>query len=77
MKRYKNLSRNSGVVAYQTGPDFVKVQFSEGTVYVYDYASAGSHNIEHMKRLARKGLGLSSFISTTVREAFVRKEPLP
>ena len=35
MEPYKNLSGNSGVVAYETGPDFIKVQFSDGGVYVY------------------------------------------
>jgi hypothetical protein len=75
MERYKNLSGDSGVVAYEIGPDFIKVRFSDGAVYVYDYASAGRHNIEQMKQLAGKGRGLSSFISTTVRQAFVRKEP--
>lgn len=74
MERYKNLSGHSGVVAYGIGRDFIQVQFTEGTVYVYTEASAGLRHIAHMKNLARKGRGLSSFISTTVREAYARKE---
>ena len=77
MEPYKNLSGNSGVVAYETGPDFIKVQFSDGGVYVYTVSSTGSHHIAQMKNLAKRGRGLSSFISTTVREAYARKEHEP
>jgi hypothetical protein len=74
MERYGNLGGDSGVVAYEIGPDFIRVQFSDGAVYLYTYASAGSHNIEHMKQLARGGQGLNSFINTTVSKAYARKE---
>ena len=74
MERYKNLGGDSGVVAYEIGPDFMRVQFSGGAIYLYTYSSAGSHNIEHMKQLARNGQGLNSFINTTVRKTYVRKE---
>lgn len=74
MERYKNLSGDSGVVAYEIGPDFIRVRFSDGEIYLYNYASAGPHNIEHMKQLARSGQGLNSFINTTVRKAYARKE---
>ena len=74
MERYKNLGGNSGVMAYEIGSDFIRVQFFDGSIYLYTYASAGSHNIEHMKQLARNGQGLNSFINTTVRKAYARKE---
>ena len=74
MERYKNLSGDSGVVAYEIGSNFIRVQFSDGAVYLYNYASAGTDNIEHMKQLARNGQGLNSFINTTVRKAYARKE---
>lgn len=74
MERYRNLSGDSGVVAYEIGSDFIRVQFADGAIYLYTYASAGSHNIENMKQLARTGQGLNSFINTTVRKAYARKE---
>jgi hypothetical protein len=74
MQRYKNLSGNSGVVAYEICPKHIKVRFSDGTVYLYTNASAGPRHVQHMKDLARRGQGLSSFISTSVREAYARKE---
>jgi hypothetical protein len=74
MEHYKNLGGDSGVVAYENGSDFISVQFSDGSVYLYTYASAGAQNIEHMKQLATCGQGLNSFINTTVRKAYARKE---
>lgn len=66
MEPYKNLGGNSGVVAFQIGGDFIIVQFREGqyTFYKYTYMSAGSIAIETMKRLARQGQDLNSYIST-------------
>ena len=74
MQPYKNLSGNSGVVAYELGPDFIQVQFSDGAVYLYTISSAGFRYVTQMKDLARRGRGLSSFISTTVRDAYARKQ---
>ena len=72
MERYGN--SDSGVRAYEAGPDFIKVQFKDNSVYLYTYASAGSHSIERMKSLAAAGHGLSAFISTNVKKAYARKE---
>ena len=67
---YKNLKGNSGVKAYETGPDYIKIKFKEGSAYTYSYASAGRKIIEKMKVLARKGEGLSTYISQTVKDKF-------
>ena len=74
MIRYKNLGRNSGVFAYEYGDDYIRVKFKDGAVYLYNYASAGSNNIERMKVLAEYGQGLSSFINRNVRKKYARKE---
>ena len=74
MERYKNLSGGSGIVAYESGTDFIRVQFSSGSVYLYTYESAGSESIEEMKELASKGEGLNSFINATVRYYYARRE---
>lgn len=73
MVRYKNLSGDSGVSAYEIGDDYIKVEFSDGSLYLYNYESAGSQNIEHMKTLAENGSGLNSFINTTVRKNYASK----
>lgn len=73
MQQYKNLGGDSGVLAYEIGSDYIKVEFKDGAVYFYSYASAGGQNIEEMKRLAIKGEGLNSFINTHVRKDYESK----
>lgn len=73
MQRYKNLDGGSGVTAYETADQAIIVQFSNGSIYEYDYASAGPHNINRMKALATAGKGLSTFISRNVHDAYARR----
>jgi hypothetical protein len=74
MQRYRNLSGNSGVAAYETGADFIRIQFADGGIYRYDNASTGPRNIEELKRLAARGQGLATFINVHVRDAYALKE---
>jgi len=74
VERYRNIDGDSGVAAYEIGPDYIRVQFSDGSVYLYTYTSAGSHNIEEMKRLAVAGDGLNAFINKNVKKSYERKE---
>ena len=73
MQRYRNLDGASGVTAFETANDSIKVAFINGSIYEYDYASAGRGNIERMKRLAAEGRGLSTFISQRVHDAYARR----
>ena len=73
MKRYKNLSGNSAVAAYEIGKDSVKVGFTTNSVYIYSDQSAGHPNINQMKVLALAGKGLGTFITANVKERFARK----
>ena len=73
MKKYKNLSGKSGVTAYEAGADFIKVKFTDGSVYLYTYSSAGKEIIEKMKKLAVEGKGLSTYISQKVKDKFVKQ----
>ena len=73
MRRYANLSGTSGVVAYETGPDFIDVRFREGGTYRYTHASAGPVHVEQMKKLAVAGRGLGTYISRHVREAYASR----
>jgi len=74
MEAYKNLGGDSGVVAYEIGSDYIRVKFSDESIYLYTNGSAGSHNIREMQRLARQGQGLNAFINTTVRKNYAMKE---
>lgn len=73
MEKYKNLSGDSPINAYEIGPDFIKVEFLDGTTYLYTYESTGRDNVEHMKELAKAGGALSSFINNVVKEAYAEK----
>lgn len=74
MERYKNIDGDSGVVAYEVGADFIRVEFNNNSVYLYTNASAGLQNIEQMKRLAAAGEGLNAFIIKNVRKRYAQKE---
>ena len=75
MSTYKNLSGNSGVVAYEIRQEAIVVVFNDGHCrnYQYDYASAGRLNVEEMKRLAVLGQGLNTFIMNNVRKRYSSK----
>lgn len=73
MPRYANLSGHSGVIAYKVGADSITVEFSNGQSYLYTNESAGAENVEHMKRLAALGRGLSGFISSNVKDGYAER----
>ncbi len=74
METYGNRGGDSGVAAYECGPNFIRVQFTTGAVYLYTYASCGANNCETMKRLAADGHGLNAFINSVVRKGYARQE---
>jgi hypothetical protein len=74
MEQYQNTKGRSGVIAYEIGPDYIRIQFQDNEIYLYTYESTGSEDIETMKTLAQQGSGLNTFINTSVRKRFARKE---
>jgi len=71
--RYLNRGGNSNVASYIIGADNITVQFNDGSVYLYDYASTSITRVEHMKSLASKGVGLNSYIGRVVRKNYAKK----
>jgi len=63
MKPYRNLSGDSGVIAYELRPGRIVVQFRGGAVYTYTDETASAPVVAEMQELARAGRGLSTFIS--------------
>lgn len=65
-------SAQSGVMAYQIGDDFIRIQFRNQRVYTYSSKRISPDKIEHMKQLAVAGHGLNSFINQNpdVRHGF-------
>jgi hypothetical protein len=70
---HRNLSGESGVVAYDIRPRSISVAFLDGRRYVYTYRSAGQERVEQMKNLARDGRGLSGFIAQNARDLFSKR----
>lgn len=73
MQIYGNLSGNSGVKAYAIREGAIEVEFANGQAYLYDDAHTGPVRIRRMRRLARAGRGLSTYISREVRDAYARR----
>ena len=73
MKPYKDVDRDSGIIAYDDGPGYILVGFRDGSIYEYTDASAGASNVATMKRLAAAGDGLNAFVNKHVRKAYSRK----
>jgi hypothetical protein len=74
MESYGDVDGDSNVAAYELGPDWIRVQFRSGAVYLYTAASAGAANIAQMHQLARAGNGLNSFINRYVPKSYARRE---
>jgi hypothetical protein len=75
MERYANLHGNSGVVGFEIGSTFIRVEFHDGAIYRYDAEHPGAPHVERMKVLARTGSGLSTYISQHVRDDYAAREP--
>ena len=73
MELYKNKSRGSEVWAYDIGDESITIQFTDGSVYMYNYQSAGADAVEKMKDLAIAGHGLYRFIMQTVKKESAEK----
>lgn len=73
MKAYQNLSGNSGIKAYEILPEAIQIEFTDGSIYRYDYNIPGQREVRIMKALAQKGIGLTTFINQEIRENFAEK----
>jgi len=74
MKPYRNLRGDSGVSAYEYGPDWIRVQFRHGEIYEYRRDRVGAAQLAEMKRLADAHHGLTTFINThpAVKQGYTR-----
>ena len=73
MKKYGNIHGNSGVIAYETGTDFIRICFQGNETYLYNEIKPGKAKVDQMKLLAEKGQGLSTFISQYVKNQYYKK----
>lgn len=73
-QQYADPDGDSSVDAYQNGPDYIRVRFSDGSEYLYTYNSAGADDVERMKQLAQSGDGLNSYIVKNARYDYESKQ---
>lgn len=73
MERYRDSAGNSGIAAYDIAKNSIRVEFKDGGLFLYDTHSPGRAEIEEMKRLARAGSGLNTFINRYVRGRYAAK----
>lgn len=73
MRRYRNLSGDSGVVAYAVDDGAIRVRFRNGDAYLYDGRRPGAAHVAAMQALAEAGRGLSSYISRHVGSDYAAK----
>ncbi len=73
MQKYANTDGDSNVESFEINSTSIIVKF-KGTArtYTYSYQSAGQDQVETMKRLARSGNGLNSYINRHVKFKYVR-----
>jgi len=64
MKPYRDTDGDSGILAYDYGDDWIRVQFKHGGTYEYRAAGVGTSHLSTMKRLADSGDGLNAYINT-------------
>lgn len=74
MRAYGDLGGDSGIAGYEPGPDYIRIEFTNGTVYLYTDASTGAEHVAEMKRLAAVGRGLNTYLNRWVRGRFARRE---
>lgn len=77
MENYKNLNGNSGITAYEIGADFIVVRFKDKDGledYTYTNRVTGMSKLATMKRLAKGGKGLATYINKDVGKAWASKK---
>jgi len=72
MKHYEN-AINSGVKMYEETADGIILQFEAGEKYLYNFIRPGEAHVKEMITLARKGVGLATYVNQHVRDNFYSK----
>ena len=64
MKRYNTTSgRESNIVSYDVGNDYIIIEYSDSKKFKYSHNSAGAMAVETMKVLAKNQNGLTTYIT--------------
>jgi hypothetical protein len=77
VERYKDLSGEGGILAFEILDKAIILQFKGGDCYLYDYFKPGEEHVEQMKMLARRGKGLTTYVNQHVRANYSKKINFP
>ncbi|MEQ8304263.1 MAG: hypothetical protein RIB47_12790 [Cyclobacteriaceae bacterium] len=76
MEIYSENAR-AGVHKYEMGADYIVILFHNASYeYKFTYESAGKVAVEVMKKMAQQGRGLSTFVTTQVKDKYASKIPV-
>ena len=73
MKKYKGISGNNGITSYKILEKGILLEFQYKDLYLYDYTKPGKKDVEQMKILAEKGMGLTTYVNQNVRDNYKEK----
>jgi hypothetical protein len=73
MERYRNLSGDAGVEAYEIRADAIVLRFRDGGTYLYDQRAPGGDHVAAMQQRARAGRGLTTYVNQHVRDNYAAR----
>lgn len=72
-RSYAGRAGDTGVRAYVTGDSWMAIEFVDGRRYLYDAMRPGLGHVRNMIRLARQGVGLTTYINQHVRDNYATR----
>jgi hypothetical protein len=76
-EKYLDLPGDGGIEGFIILPNAIIILFDNGFWYIYSYSRPGKEHVEQMKRLAKKGKGLKTYINKNVRDNYEGKSDNP
>lgn len=73
MEKYSNRNGNSGIEAYDIVDSGIIIRFAEGGTYLYPTEACGKKAVTIMQLLAKKGIGLATYINQNIRNLCPQK----
>lgn len=73
LKSYRDSQGTNNATGYATGRTWILVQFKDNALYLYTNESCGAEHVRELKRLAKLGEGLDSYINQHVFKSYAKK----
>ncbi len=71
MQDYLNMNNNSGIVRYDV--ECIIVEFGNGSAYLYNSVKPGKIHVKEMKKLAKQGFDLNTYINRFIKDNYYKK----